>query len=182
MCLTERAYSFLSLKSSDHISNTWLQHLNGNEKIKYFSLCHRRQEAVIRQWGWVWCQDATWGPSMLFSLQTDGHTLFVSKDRGLDPVCFLFVISDSEDEEEEGRLLGGAWYDEVLQYYLQPGMQQHLVRKFKIWSFKICDEKWLLTFLFWTTEGASDFSCWLPLHFFKFECYILCSLTNCVTF
>lgn len=44
---------------------------------------------------------------MLFSLQTDGCSLFLREDRGPDPVCFLPMSVIVDGEEEEGRLLAG---------------------------------------------------------------------------
>lgn len=41
---------------------------------------------------------------MLFSLQTDGRSLFLREDRGPDPVCFL---SDGEEGQQLARVQHG---------------------------------------------------------------------------
>lgn len=53
---------------------------------------------------------------MLFSLQTDGHSLLFTEDRGPDPVCYVFASVIVDSEEEEGQLLARVQHDEVLHY------------------------------------------------------------------
>lgn len=48
---------------------------------------------------------------MLFSLQTDGCSLFLPEDRGPDPVCFLPMSVIVDSEEENWRLLARVQHD-----------------------------------------------------------------------